>query len=373
MNKILVTGGAGFVGSFLIDALIERGHEVISIDSLEDQVHKGRRPLYLNPRCEYYWARCSDRDLLRRVLPTIDVVFHLAAIVGVGQSMYEIARYTEGNTMATAVLLEEMMPLKGKIKKMIIASSMSIYGEGCYADSSGKLCYPRLRSEDHLKKHIWDMLDPETFEILKPMPTSEDKPLYPASIYAIGKRDQEEMCMMFGKTYGMPCVALRFFNIYGSRQALANPYTGVAAIFSSRLLLNRAPYVFEDGNQMRDFVHISDVIQGLMLAMSHDSANFNIFNIGSGTSISINAVSQILSKKITGENIKPVVTNQYRAGDIRHCYGDISKARKQLNFIPKVRFEDGVDELVGWVKSQTPAQDNFDSALRYARDKGIVS
>ncbi len=373
MKNVLVTGGAGFIGSFLVDDLIQKGHKVVSIDSLEEQVHKGQKPSYLNPRCDYHWAKCSDRDLLRRVLPTIDVVVHLAAIVGVGQSMYEIARYTEGNTLATAVLLEEMAQFKGSLKKIIVASSMSVYGEGCYALSSGKVCYPELRSESQLKRRLWDPIDPVTSEVLKPLPTSEDKPLRPASIYAIGKRDQEEMCMVFGKTYGVPCTALRFFNIYGSRQALSNPYTGVAAIFSSRLLLHQAPLVFEDGNQMRDFIHISDVLQALMLVLSKDSADFEVFNIGSGAPISINAIAETLSKKITKGNIKPIITNQYRAGDIRHCYSDISKAKKILNFNPNYRFEDGADELVGWVKSQVMPQDNFSDALRHAQDKGIIS
>ena len=372
MKKILVTGGAGFIGSHLVDKLINEGHEVTVIDSLEEQVHHGKIPEYINKSCRYIWGSCLDRELLSREIKKANVIYHLAALVGVGQSMYEVERYTKTNSYATSILLEEVINLRDKIEKIIVASSMSIYGEGAYVDEDNDFYYPKLRSEKQLRKFEWDFYEKNSTIPLKPIPTFEDKPLFPTSIYAIGKRDQEEMFHVIGNTYGIPSVAFRFFNVYGSRQDLNNPYTGVAAIFSSRLLRGQSPAIFEDGNQSRDFVHISDIVNGLYLGLTNPNANFETFNIGSGHQITINRVAELLSKYISQGKIKPVYLNQFRFGDIRHCFADISKAERLIGYKPQYKLEDGIEELINWVKAQTLLNDKFDDALNYSKQIGIV-
>ena len=268
-------------------------------------------------------------------------------------------------------MMEEVLPFKKNIRKMLVASSMSIYGEGAYRASDGSVFSPSGRTELQLEQKTWDIMDPATGKALESIPTSETKTLYPSSIYAIGKRDQEEMVLTVGKCYGIPALALRFFNIYGSRQALSNPYTGVAAIFSSRFLAGEQPLIFEDGNQKRDFVHVSDIVDGLCLAMRSD-ADQETFNLGSGQFVTIKRVAEILSQEITKGRIQAHVSGQFRAGDIRHCYADISKAAGRLGYKPKYSFEKGVAELVAWVRTQTRSADSFSQALKTARNQGII-
>ncbi len=353
-ERVLITGGAGFVGSHLADALVRSGHSVVLYDMLEPQVHGGdrsARPPYLNPEYELIQGDIRDPDALAAVLPSIDVIFHLAAMVGVGQSMYQIRRFTDVNTMGTANLLQLLVDSPGKVRKLIVASSMSIYGEGSYSCPNCGMVAPKLRKPDQMAAHDWDLKCPHCMAALAPIATAEDKPLYPTSIYAINKRDQEEMCLAFGHAYGIPTVAMRFFNIYGSRQALSNPYTGVAAIFSGRMLAGEPPLMFEDGEQMRDFVHILDIVQALELAMNEPAADYEVFNVGSGQPISVREVARTLAVEL-GWKGDLQVTQKFRAGDIRHCFANITKIREKLGYDPLVRFEDGVSELVRWVKQQ---------------------
>ncbi|MBV9866498.1 MAG: GDP-mannose 4,6-dehydratase [Abitibacteriaceae bacterium] len=375
--KVLVTGGAGFIGSFLVDRLVTEGHAVTSIDSLEAQVHNSGKPDYLNDNCTYLWGSCSDANLIATALEGIEVVFHLAAIVGVAQSMYEVVRYTQGNTLGTAVLLEQMIKMQKRPQKIIVASSMSIYGEGTYQDEEGHEVYAELRPASQLKMKVWEVLHSKTKAPMRPLPTSETKPLKPGSIYAIGKRDHEEMVHVIGQAYNIPSVACRFFNAYGSRQALSNPYTGVAAIFCSRLLKGLPPVIFEDGQQLRDFVHVSDLIEGLLLCLHKETANYQTFNLGSGLPISIEQVATALSKAITDGKIAPVISQEFRAGDIRHCFADINKARELLNYNPKYSFAVGIPELVQWVSRQQSevdkGTDRFDTALHEAKQRGLIS
>jgi dTDP-L-rhamnose 4-epimerase len=373
MEKVLVTGGAGFIGSFLVDALVERGYDVRIYDALVPQVHGPEQaaPAYVNPEAEFVQGDVRDREALARALQGVDVVYHLAAAVGVGQSMYEIQYYTEANTLGGAVLLDLLANTKHQVRKMLVASSMSIYGEGKYRCQEHGEVYPRLRPEAQLKAREWEMKCPQCGREVLPAPTDEDKPLFPTSIYAITKRDHEEMFLSTGLAYGIPAVALRFFNAYGPRQALSNPYTGVMAIFSGRLLNHQPPVIYEDGRQTRDFVHVSDIVQGLLLALEKPEADYQVFNLGTGIPTSIGQVAGLLSERLVEGDIEPYVLNQFRAGDIRHCYADVSKARDLLGFEPQVRLQDGLGNLLDWVKEQT-AIDRFAQVEQELAAKALV-
>jgi dTDP-L-rhamnose 4-epimerase len=372
-EKILVTGGAGFIGSFLVDALVERGHNVRVYDALVPQVHgpEQSRPDYLNPDAQFIHGDMRDRDALSQALAGIEVVFHLAAAVGVGQSMYEIEYYTSANTLGGAVLLDLLANTKHLVRKMIVASSMSIYGEGKYACTDCGVVYPRLRPEIQLKARDWEMKCPRCGKDVRHAPTDEDKPLYPTSIYAITKRDHEEMFLSTGFAYGIPAVALRFFNTYGPRQALSNPYTGVMAIFSGRLLNHQPPVIYEDGLQSRDFTHVSDIVQGLLLAMEKPQADHQVFNLGTGVPTSIGQVAGLLIEHLADGDIEPQILNQFRAGDIRHCYADVTKARQLLGFEPRVPLEEGLVDLLTWVREQT-AVDRFAQVEKELSEKALV-
>lgn len=372
MAKILVTGGAGFIGSHLVDALLAKGHQIRILDALVPQVHgpNATWPTWVPAQVEKMQGDVRHADVWEKAIAGIDIVYHLAAEVGVGQSMYEIVRYMEANTLGTAVLLELLTRGKHSIQKLIVASSMSIYGEGAYCAPHGQTVFPMLRDEARLEKQQWEHYWGNTDQELKPLPTNEDKPLQPTSIYAISKRDQEEMCLSVGIAYKIPTVAFRFFNVYGPRQALSNPYTGVAAIFSGRLLNHNAPLIFEDGLQSRDFIHVSDIVQGLMLGMERDEANYQAINLGTGRQTSVLDVAQALNREL-GLDIQPEIVNKFRAGDIRHCFADITKARQLLGFEPKVRFEDGVRELIGWVSQQT-ASDKVADATQELAARGLT-
>ena len=314
-KTILVTGGAGFIGSHLVDKLVTDGHRVRILDNLEPQVHSGM-PSYLNPEAEFIKGDIRSEDDLSRALKNVEVVFHYVAMVGVGQSMYQIHKYTEVNTCGTAKLLEILVNRARSIEKLIIASSMSIYGEGAYRCKGCGMVYPKLRSETQLEAAEWELSCPKCGGIAEPVPTGEDKPLYPTSVYAVSKRDQEEMCLAVGRAYGIPTVALRFFNTYGSRQSLSNPYTGVCAIFLSRIKSNRSPLIFEDGRQARDFVSVNDIVQASLLAMNKAEADYESFNVGSGKSVTISEVARTLIK-LCGKKLEPELTAKYRTGDIR--------------------------------------------------------
>ncbi len=372
-ENILVTGGAGFIGSFLVDALVERGHRVRIYDSLVPQVHGPDQavPDYLNPEAELIKADVRDREALARALRGMDVVYHLAAAVGVGQSMYQIQYYTEVNTLGGAVLLDLLANTEHALRKMIVASSMSLYGEGKYRCDKHGIVYPRLRTEAQLKARDWEMKCPHCGQDVGAVPTDEDKPLYPTSIYAVTKRDHEEMFLSTGLAYGIPAVALRFFNTYGPRQALSNPYTGVMAIFSGRLLNGQPPIIYEDGQQSRDFVHVSDIVQGLLLAMDRPEADYRVINLGTGVPTTVVDVADMLSQHLTAGQVEPQVLNRFRAGDIRHCYADLSKARELLGFEPRVPLEEGLGNLLAWVREQQ-AEDRFSQVEKELADKALV-
>jgi len=356
-RRVLVTGGAGFVGSHLVDALLARGDRVRVFDNLDPQVHgpDRRPPPWLSPDAEFVPGDMRDPDAVARSLRGVDVVFHLAAAVGVGQSMYQIADYTATNTLGTAYLLQALVDSRQSLERLVVASSMSIYGEGRSVRPDGVAPLTRRRSVEQLYQHDWELRDPDGTE-LSPRPTDEEKELDPTSIYALNKADQERMVLQVGGAYDIPGVALRFFNIFGPRQALSNPYTGVVAIFSARLLNGNSPLIFEDGRQSRDFVSVHDVVRSLILAAERESAIGGAFNVGSGRSVSVNDVARTLAG-VLGVDMEPEVTGRYRVGDIRHCFADITRAREKLGYEPTVTLEEGMKELVQWLREQDRPDD----------------
>jgi dTDP-L-rhamnose 4-epimerase len=369
--KILVTGGAGFIGSHLVDGLVADGHRVRVLDCLDPQVHGpgATRPSYLHPKAEFLLGDVRDRQAVARALDGVEVVFHEAAAVGVGQSMYQIEHYVSVNALGAAVLLEGIVERRRQLRKVVVASSMSIYGEGAYRAPDGRRVNPGLRSEAALAARRFELHD-ESGQPLVPLGTPEDKPLQPTSIYAITKRDHEEMFLAVGAAYDIPVVALRYFNVYGPRQALSNPYTGVVAIFSSRLLNRRPPPVYEDGGQTRDFVHVSDIVQANQLALAHDAANGRVYNVGTGRAISVLQVAETLSELLDyGE--PPEVLGKYRAGDIRHCVADISRIERELGYRPKLAFAEGLRELLAWLRTQS-ADDAVEAASRELAARGLT-
>jgi len=368
-DLILITGGAGFVGSHLADELLALGYRVRALDNLSEQVHgdSASRPEYLHEDVELVRGDVRDPAAVRRALQGVDAVYHFAAAVGVGQSMYEIERYTDVNNRGTAVLLEALVA--APVSRLVVASSMDVYGEGLYMDAAGHAVTPPERQMDQLLRGEWE-LHGDDGRVLRPLPTPESKPTSPSSIYALSKLDQERMCLLIGQAYGIPTVALRFFNIYGPRQALSNPYTGVLAIFAARYLNRHAPLVFEDGRQRRDFVNVRDAAQACVLALQTPAAAGQALNIGSGESFSIVEVAEQLAQALGIDDLAPEITGKYRTGDIRHCFADISLAREVLDYRPKISLVDGLETLVDWMLGQR-AFDRVEAARAELELRGL--
>ncbi|MFL6005215.1 MAG: NAD-dependent epimerase/dehydratase family protein [Gaiellaceae bacterium] len=365
---ILITGGAGFIGSHLADELLAHGHRVRALDSLVEQVHgPNARPTYLDPDVELVVGDVRDADVVREALRGVDAVVHFAARVGVGQSMYELAEYAGANTTGTAVLLQTI--LDRPVRKLLVASSMSVYGEGAYETQDGRPHVVTERSPEQLVDGAWDPRDGDG-RPLTPVPTPESKQPALSSVYALTKYDQERLCLIFGAAYGVATVALRFFNTYGTRQALSNPYTGVLAIFASRLLNDRPPLVFEDGLQRRDFVSVSDVARACRLALETDGADGRALNIGTGREVTVLEVAAKLAE-VLDTDLEPEVTGKYRAGDVRHCFADVSLARELLGYEPRVELEDGMAELADWLQGEV-ADDRVDAATAELAARGLT-
>ena len=368
IETVLITGGAGFIGSHLADELVRSGYRVRVLDNLTAQVHGDRaRPDYLDDSVELQVGDVRDGSAVRQALAGADAVVHLAARVGVGQSMYEIAEYTSVNDLGTAVLLEAL--LDRPVKKLVVASSMSVYGEGAYETPNGVPCVPQERTRAQLERGEWEPRGAGGEE-LRPVPTTEAKPPALTSFYALQKYDQERMCLLFGSAYRVPVVALRFFNVYGPRQALSNPYTGVLAIFAARLLNGRPPLVFEDGHQRRDFVSVRDVARACRLALEDERANGHVLNVGSGRSVSVREIHEELAL-VLGASLEAEVTGTYRVGDIRHCFADVTRARELLGFEATVELEEGIAELGQWLEGQV-AEDRVDAAANELASRGLT-
>jgi dTDP-L-rhamnose 4-epimerase len=364
-KQILITGGAGFIGSHVANELLAQGYRVRALDSLVPQVHgpERRRPEYLSPEVELVVGDIRDRAVVARALQQIDAVIHFVALVGVGQSMYQIAEYTSVNNFGTAVLLEALSA--HRVESLLVASSMSIYGEGLYRDVEGKIRTAPDRTLEQLKMGDWEVHD-EQGRPLIPVATPETKEPALASVYALSKYDQEQLCLILGRTYGIPTVALRFFNTYGRYQALSNPYTGVLSNFASRVLNGNPPLIFEDGLQKRDFVSVYDVARACRMAIETPAAAGRAFNISSGQPMSVKECAERTVRAIGRPGIEPQITGKYRAGDIRHCFADITLAREVLGWKPEVTLEKGLEDLAAWLESQTAVDRGMEARAELA-------
>lgn len=375
--KVLVTGGAGFIGSYTVDLLVKEGHNVHVLDNLDPQVHGKHRkiPHYISEHVrkkamEFVFGDIHDRTVVKKCLKGIDAVVHLAAAVGVGQSMYAPHYYTSTNVDGTALLLETILQEEISLKKFIVASSMSIYGEGAYRCPSCKGKEPLPRSESQMKKKMWELACKRCGNHMEPIPTPEGKPLEPASMYALTKKMQEDMSILFGETYGIPTFALRYFNVYGPRQSLRNPYTGVIAIFLTRLLNKKPPLIFEDGLQSRDFISVKDVARANILALHSKNNSQHAVNIGTGQKTTVLDIAAALTKGIRMK-IAPRVLCRYRAGDVRHCISDPTSARTLLDFQAHISLSDGIGEIIALSYTQKPA-DRVNQALRELGRKSLI-
>lgn len=371
-KRILITGGAGFIGSHTADALLARGYAVRALDILDPQVHgEGRvRPSYLDPRVELLIGDVRNRSDLAHALEGMDAVYHFAAQTGVGQSMYDIHTYCDVNIGGTAMLLDILANSPGSVHKVILSSSRAVYGEGaCCCSSCGEV-HPGARTRDQLEHHEWDLSCPGCGGRVNPVPTREDTERTPLSIYAITKQVQEDLVSAFSLSYGMPSVVLRYFNVYGSRQAINNPYTGIGAIFTNRALSGQEIVVYEDGHPGRDFVNVRDVVQANLLALENPAADNGVFNVGSGERLTVQNLAELVRER-TGSRVELVYPGRYRIGDIRDCYADLSRSRSLLAYEPQVPFAAGVDELVAWARGEQ-LTDRFADAEQQLRARKLL-
>ena len=368
-GTVLITGGAGFIGSHVASELLRAGYHVRILDSLVTQVHgeTPHRPAYLRKDAEFILGDVRNPEIVDDALSGVDAVYHFVALVGVGQSMYQIAEYTSTNNLGTAVLLERLV--KQRVSKLIVASSMSIYGEGRYLTPTGEPYDHAVRTVKQLKAHEWEMTTADGLP-LRPAATPESKQPSLASVYALSKYDQEQMCLMVGRAYGVPTVALRFFNAYGPYQSLSNPYTGVLAIFGARLLNGKRPIIFEDGQQLRDFVSVYDLARACRLALEVEAAHDIVLNVGSGQKMTVKEVALRLAE-VLGKKIEPEITGNYRVGDIRHCYPDMSLTQRVLGYKPTMSLDAGMRDLAEWLEQQT-AQDRFNEMRHELTSRGLV-
>jgi dTDP-L-rhamnose 4-epimerase len=370
VSAVLVTGGAGFVGSHLVDALLERGERVRVLDNLDPLAHAdGRRP-HLSAEAELLVGDLRDPAAVARALEGVDRVLHLGGVVGNGESMVNVRRAVDHNAGGTATLIEALIERRDRIRRLVVASSMVVYGEGSYRCPDHGPLHPPLRPLEQLRRREWDLRCPGCGAPAEPVPTREDAPLRPTSVYGITKRDQEELVLVLGRAYGIAAVALRYLNVYGPRQALGNPYTGVAAIFAARLLNGRRPLVFEDGGQIRDLVHVSDVVRATLAAMDAPAAPGHAINVATGRRVRILDLAERLAAAL-GSELEPELTGEYRAGDIRHCFADVSRARELLGFEARLSLDEGLPELAGWV-ARHAVRERGDRAVADLRARGLV-
>jgi dTDP-L-rhamnose 4-epimerase len=370
VTTVLVTGGAGFIGSHLVDALLAAGHRVRVLDNLDPQAHEGGRPRFLSAEAELIQGDLRNPAAVRRALDRVEVVLHLGGMVGNGQSMYEIQRYIDVNAGGTAVLLEEALRHRDTLRRMVTASSMVVYGEGAYRCREHGVVAPGLRRRVDLDAQRWEPRCPGCWSGVTPVPTPEDHPLHPTSPYAVSKRDAEELTLTTGHAHGLETVALRYLNVFGPRQALSNPYTGVAAIFSTRLLHGGRPLIFEDGAQRRDLVHVSDVVRATLLAMEARQAPGHAINIGTGVPLTVRELAVTLAAEM-GIDLEPEITHTYRAGDIRHCVADVSRARRVLGFEARADRAAELRALAAWVATESPV-DRTAAAVEGLRRRGLI-
>lgn len=376
--RVVVIGGAGFIGSHLVDALVHLGHQVRIVDNLDPQVHPtGNPPSFLNPAAEFVRQDMREIDGLRGALQDATAIYHLAGAVGVGDSMYRIRHYAEVNILGCSNLLEILANSSHSVRKVILASSVTVYGEGKYSCPKHGVAFPSLRSSEQVARREWELRCPMQEGngtcnlLLQPLPTDESKPLSPQSIYAITKRAQEELCLAVWRSYGIPVTVLRYFNVIGPRQAVCNPYTGVAKNFALQIAAGESPLIYEDGLQTRDFIHVSDVVQANLLALSNPRADGEIFNVGTGRPCTIRDLARILASRL-GREVSAEPSGKFRTGDVRHCFADISKARGLLGFEPRVLIPDGLENLLTDESASRAAAGASAKAHAELRDRGLI-
>lgn len=375
MKKILITGGAGFIGSNLTNALIKKGYKIKILDNMSPQIH-GKNyknsQLYkdIEGKVEFILGDVQNKEIWKKALKDVDAVVHLAAETGTGQSMYEIERYTDVNIKGTSLLLDILTNENHKIKKIVIASSRAIYGEGKYICKEHNEVYPLERENEDLLKKDFNVKCPICNRNVDLIGTTEDSKIHPTSIYGFTKQAQEEMCMIVGKSLGIPVVAFRYQNVYGPGQSLKNPYTGILSIFSTRIKNGNDINIFEDGLESRDFVYIDDVVEATILGLEKDEANYQSFNVGTGKAIDVLTVANTLKEKYNS-NVNVEISGNYRLGDIRHNFADISKLRKLLGFKPKYDFLNGISNFINWVNEQEIESDNYEKSLKEMKEKGL--
>lgn len=369
-RRVLVTGGAGFIGSHLVDALLARGDEVRVLDNLLRQAHPTGKARFLSREAELCVGDLRDRAAVDRALDGVTSVFHLGGMVGNGQSMIQLRQYIDANCVGTATLLEAMLARRAQFARLVVSSSMVVYGDGAYAcPTHGNV--PAERPEARLVARLWEPVCARCGAEVTPVATAEGHALHPTSTYGISKREQEELSLVIGRAYRLPTVALRYLNTYGSRQALSNPYTGVCAIMMTRLLNGRPPTIFEDGGQLRDLTHVSDVVRANLAAeAAPESALYEAYNVGTGRCIRVLDIARALARS-AGVAIEPQLTGEFREGDIRHCFADVSRARRLLGWEARVNFDEGVDELAAWAAGEQ-AIDRTEAANAELREMRLL-
>lgn len=371
-KKVLITGGAGFIGSNLSLKLIEKGYEVIVLDNLSPQIHGEYSPLYesIKDKVNFIKGTVLSYDDWKKALDGVDVVVHLAAETGTGQSMYEIEKYTDVNIKGTSIFLDILANEKHSVKKMIVASSRSIYGEGKYDCPKCGIVYPNERKDEDMKNGDFAVKCPKCGIDAKLMATDETSKIHPSSIYGITKQVQEQMFLVMGKSLNIPAVAFRYQNVYGAGQSLSNPYTGILSIFSTRIKNGNDINIFEDGKESRDFVYVDDVVEATILGIEKDEANYEVFNVGLGEAIDVNTVADTLVKAYDS-NSKITISGNYRLGDIRDNYADLKKIKSKLGFEPKVSFEEGIRRFTSWVNAQEVVEDKYETSINEMKEKGL--
>lgn len=372
MNKILITGGAGFIGSKIALNLVEAGYEVRILDNLSPQIHSENAeiPIKLKGKVDFIKGDVRNKEDWRKALDGMDAIIHLAAETGTGQSMYEICRYTDVNINGTSNMLEILTNEQHSIKKVIVASSRAIYGEGKYICKKHGCVYPLTRDDEHMSKDDYECKCPMCGADVELTCTDEESKIHPTSVYGITKQNQEQMVMVTCKGLGIPAVAFRYQNVYGPGQSLSNPYTGILSIFSTRIKNGNNINIFEDGKETRDFVYIDDVVDATILGLEKDSANYQVFNVGSGIATDVLTVANVL-KNAYNSNIEIKVSGNYRLGDIRHNYADITKIKERLGFEPKYDFATGIDNFINWVNEQEVLEDKYEESIKEMKAKGL--
>lgn len=371
--NVLVTGGAGFIGSFVVERLLALGHSVRVLDNLDPQVHGDDPPRTLPDSVEVLRADIRDRERVAQAVAGCTAVVHCAAAVGVAQSLYRVRHYVDVNVGGTATLLQALVDRRRDPLKLIVVTSMTGYGEGLYRrPSDGRLMRPAVRTEADIRAHGWEPVCGDTAETLQAVPTPESAELLSRNVYALTKRHQEELALAMADAYGFPVVCLRLFNVYGPRQSLGNPYTGVLAIFVSRLLNGEAPVVYEDGGQTRDFVSIRDVVSAVELALERPDADGQVVNIGTGVPRSIGDIGRAVARLLDRPDLTPSITHQFRSGDVRHCVADVSKARTLLGFEAHTAWEDGLSEFVQWARAGPQPSNRFAQAALELHEHGLI-